>query len=551
MLVSKALYHVTLRQGGKTTDLLSEAKDIEVSPSPVSAGDEGKHLCYSGINQLGKGETAAGVKCLEDALPSLNGTPQRKVLKIIAFQILAIYYCDLPKLSSYHRNAHQECRKLENRQLLVIPGIESAGMRVGEKGMTQVPLKVVVLSLVSEATERFIDDDTRRSIGNVAQEIAKDIEKRPVKSSLGLFTFQCYANIILQHALRKVTGDAVRVFKESTTSCHESELNQCKRAQSFQIARRESTINDRCSVLENTSSCHEAAHNPCKRAQSFQTVREKSKSANCASSAAQLGRSTKLSKEQHSSTADRYHSLGDKRHGNGDTSSAQQSPQRAIDNKKEMFREEHLNTADTYDSRRFTQHTQGNFSSALQSAQRTLSSRRKLFGEEHSSTADSYHLLGLTQHEQGDLSSALQSTQHSLDIRRKIFGEEHSSTADSYHSLGVTQHEQGDFSSALQSAQRALDIRLKLFGEEHPSTADSYHLLGVTQHEQGDFSLALQSKQRALDIRLKLFGEQHSSIVDSYHSLGDTQYAQGDLTSALKSTQRAIDIRLKLFEEQS
>ena len=108
LLVSKALYHVTLSQRGKTTDLLSAAKDIAASTSPVSAGDDGKHLCYSGINHLIKGQTPAGVKSLEDALPSLKGTPEWKVLRIIACQILAVYYCfhsDSPKLLWYYRNA--------------------------------------------------------------------------------------------------------------------------------------------------------------------------------------------------------------------------------------------------------------------------------------------------------------------------------------------------------------------------------------------------------------------------------------------------------------
>ena len=114
LLVSKALYHVTWSSRGKTTALLSEAKDIEASSLPVSVGDKGKHLCYSGINQLVNGETAAGVKCLEDALPSLNGTPERDVLRIIAFQILAIFYSfqkDSPRLSWRYRNALQECKK--------------------------------------------------------------------------------------------------------------------------------------------------------------------------------------------------------------------------------------------------------------------------------------------------------------------------------------------------------------------------------------------------------------------------------------------------------
>ena len=351
LLVSKALYHVTWSERGKTTDLLSEAKGIEASPSSVSTGDEGKRLCYSGINHLVKGETAPGVKSLEDALPSLNGTSERAVLRTIAFQILAIYdrfHSDSPKLPWHYRNALQEYRKLENTQLLIIPGKENTGKKVCEKVITHVPLKVVVLSLVSEATQRLIDGDTRRSIGSVAQEIGKDIEKRPFKSSLGLFIFQRNADIILQHVLRKVAGDAVGVSKESTTSCHETELNQCKKTQSFQMDRRESTTKDRCSVgktsvlstsaelfkeqhsvLESTSGCHETVHNQCKRAQSFHSLKEK-RTAKVFSfenlPLQSLDKSTKLSNEQPSSTADSCNLLVPTLHDNRDPSSAPPSP---------------------------------------------------------------------------------------------------------------------------------------------------------------------------------------------------------------------------------
>ena len=303
--------------------------------------------------------------------------------------------------------------------------------------MTQVPLKLVVLSLVSEATKRLIDGDTRRSIGNVAQEIGKDIETRPVKSSLGLFIFQCNANIILQHVL-----DAMRVFKESSTSC--------KKAQSFQTVRRESTTDNRCSFgnravlrsteLESTSSCHETALHQCKRAQSFQTVKEKR--------TVNVFGSTKLSKEQHSGTADSYHSFGDKQHGKPE---------------------------DPITVLRFNQRAH---------------MKQKLSGEQHSSTGDSYYLLGATQNKNDDSSSAPQSPQGAVDNKREMFREEQSSSEDTFDSLKVTQQSRGNFSSALQSAQRTRSSRRKLFGEEHSSTAESYYSLGVTQHAQGDFTSA-------------------------------------------------------------
>jgi len=72
-----------------------------------------------------------------------------------------------------------------------------------------------------------------------------------------------------------------------------------------------------------------------------------------------------------------------------------------------MFREEHSSTAESYHSLGLTQHAQGEFSTALESTQRALDIKLKLFGEEHSTTADSYHSLGDTHHEQGDFSAAL------------------------------------------------------------------------------------------------------------------------------------------------
>ena len=557
LFVSKALYHVTWSPGENKTGLLSEA-----SPSPVSAG-EGKHLCYSGINQLVNGEKATGVKCLEDALPFLNSTPEKKVLRIIALQILAIYYRFRKDC-----NAVQECRKLENTQLLVIPGIESTGIKVDEEGMTQVPLKVVVLSLVSEATKHLTDNDTRRSIGNVAKQIAGDIEKPPVQRSVGLFIFQWNANVILQHVSRGMAVNTGKM-KKTTASCHETELSQFKRAKSCRTSRKKSSTNDcRPSTINDFSFGNPALLSQDRSAELakeqrsrtverfYQSLEDKQNGKQegpfpvLRSEQRAHGIKQKLFGEGRSSTADSYDSLSVTQHAHGDVSPALQSSQRALNLKLAPIGEEHSSTADSYDSLSVTQHAQRDFDSALQSAQRALDIRLALFGEQHSSTADSYDSLSVTQHAQGNFSSALQSAQRSLDIRLALFGEQHSSTADSYNSLGITQYALGDFSSALQCIERALDIRRKLFGEEHSSTADSYDSLSVTQHAQGDFNSALQSAQRALDIRLAQFGEEHSSTADSYYSLSVTQHAQRDFDSALQSTQRALDIRLALFGEK-
>ena len=97
-----------------------------------------------------------------------------------------------------------------------------------------------------------------------------------------------------------------------------------------------------------------------------------------------------------------------------------------------LFGEDHSRTAESYHSLGVTQHSLGDFISALQSAQRALDVRVKLFGEDHASTAESYHSLGVTQHSLGDFTSALHSFQRALDVHIKLFGKDDASTA---HSL--------------------------------------------------------------------------------------------------------------------
>ena len=565
LLVSKSLYQVTWGKRGNAMLLLSEVMDIEASCASVCVDDKGKRLCYCGIYQLVDSQTEAGVQSLKEALSLMSDTPEKRILRIIAFQILATYHRyknNIYEMPEFVSKSLQECQSPGTEHLLFIPEMESTGKRIEEKRMTQQPLKLEIISLVIDAAKHFIDTETKRCMIDAALEITNGIGKSPVQSSLGSFIFQCNANITLQHLIRKDEG-ADEMPEERIIGCHEMALNLPKRPvtapaqqthttnkllrprskQSCQAPSRlrrpvtadtekRSRLADRYHTFGNTQ--HKKSHliSPTQGRQQAHDLTE-----------------LKGTGEKQSSIADSFHLLGVTQHEEGDFSSALQSKQRALDIRATLFGEEHAITADSYYSLGVTQYEQGDFSSALQSTQRALHIRLKLLGEEHSSTADSYQFLGIMQHDLGDHSSALQSAQRALNIRRKLFGEEHPSTAESYYLLSDTQHEKGDFYAALKSAQRALDIRLKLFGEEHASTAYSYHSLGDTQHAQSDFFSALQSTQRALDIRLKLFGDEHSSTADSYHSLGITQHRRGDFSSALMSARRALDIRLKLFGE--
>ncbi|XP_020612424.1 uncharacterized protein LOC110050800 [Orbicella faveolata] len=569
LLVSKALYQVTWGKRGNTMQLLSEARNLEESCSPVSDDDKGKRLCYSGIYQLVNGQTETGIQSLEEAVSLMSGTPEKPILKNIAFEILATYHGyknNSSGMSKFVSKSFQECQSPVITQLPLIPPMESTGKKTEEKGMTQQPLKLEIISLVSDAAKHLMDTETKRCIIDAVQDITNDIRKTPIQSSLGSFIFQCNANITLQCVMSKDEG-ADETPQGRIISCHETAVNlrKCPRTAP---AKRKSTPNKEIrprpfqATLRSRRPVKADSQQPSRLAENTQ---QKKSHLTCISTtqAKQQGHDSKLIKEtgkEHSNIAGSNRLPWNAQHEQGDFSSALQSVQHALDIRLKVLGEDHSITADSYHSLGITQHKQGNFFLALQSKQRALDIRHKLFGEKHSSTADSYHSLGITQHALGDFSSALQSKQRALDIKLKLYGKQHSSTAVSYHSqssrahschsLALTQYKLGNFSSALQSAQRVLDIRLKLFGEEHSSTADSYYLLGITQLELEDFSSALHSAQHALDIRLKLFGKEHSSTADSYHLLGAIQYAQGDFTSALQSAQRALDIRGKLFGEE-
>jgi len=306
-------------------------------------------------------------------------------------QILAIYYRFVKnpsRMSMFYSKALEECRTVGDTNLLIIPAMKKRKSENGEEEMIErnpenlinTPLTLEVLCLVSEAIEHLPDPDTKQCVSNVVLNMAKEFENPVLQSSLGLFNFQRNVNRILENVSSK-RKDAEKLSAERILY-HEKAIEQCK-------SRKENSL----------------IHEP---------------------------HSATLALHQEA-LAKSYADHGETKHARGDFSSALQSKQRSLNIRLELFGEDHSSTADSYHSLEITQHELGDFYSALQSAQRALDIRCKLFGEELSSTADSYHLLGDTQQELGDFYSALQSAQRALNTRRKLFGEEHPSVADSYH----------------------------------------------------------------------------------------------------------------------
>ena len=535
LLASKAFGEITWGAEGSAMQLLKKAYEIQsLSSSSVSDDERSKYKCYFGICELVIGEDESGIQCLQEALSLMRESGEQKILRLVVYQVMAVYYqfSNDPSTSTYYYNkARKECNSAEDEQLIVIPPLACKGKEPNNVKKLQIntfisgnwPMQFLVISHVRKAAKNFFDNDTKQFVINPALQILNDLQ---INSKTPFYLFHFCAKVLALLGSTFTEEEIVESGFEESLARHLATLEQFKHSSSGPEGNVDST------VTVHSQECNQPLANFC---QDFGEL-------HLLDIVLRTNRQEANAFLTHS-----YLSLGVTQHSLGDFVSALQSAQRELDVRIKVFGEDHESTADSYDSLGVTQHSLGDFTSALQSKQRALDVRIKLFGEDHA--ANSYDSLGVTQHSFGDFTSALQSKQRTLDVRIKLFGEDHATTANSYDSLGATQHSLGDFTSALQSKQRALDVRIKLFGEDHATTANSYDSLGATQHSLGDFNSALQSKQRALDVRIKLFGEDHATTANSYHSLGVTQHSLGYFKAALQSVQRVLDVRKKLFGE--
>ena len=186
LLTSKAFGQVTWGASGNTEMLLSMSKAVHVQTSSHCDGEKAKHLCYYGLHQLVIGKTEDGVKVLEEALSSMNSSQEHSILKLIIFQIFAIYYQsknDSVSSSIFYLKALEECKHARDTCLLVIPIPELAIKKVSEHCIISTnkanpsenqPLQVRVLSLVSKAIEKVSISHNNQMFGNLLLTIVND-----------------------------------------------------------------------------------------------------------------------------------------------------------------------------------------------------------------------------------------------------------------------------------------------------------------------------------------------------------------------------------------
>ena len=205
LLLSLAFTEVTWGIHGRSMTLLSKAEGFS-----LSVDDKRKLLCYKGICQLVSGKIDDGAENLQKALCLVSDSPEQRILRVIALQILVTYFLFKKKKATsleLYTTALHECRALGDTSLLVIPPVNNKELRMIKADMPELditttqPLRLGMICVVSKATEMFSDDETKQAITKFLQRMSNQTEKQILPHSIGLWTFQRNVNLTLKNVL--------------------------------------------------------------------------------------------------------------------------------------------------------------------------------------------------------------------------------------------------------------------------------------------------------------------------------------------------------------
>ena len=205
LLVSLAFTEVTLGIHGRSMTLLSKADGLS-----LSVDDQSKILCYRGICQLVSGKIDDGAQNLQKAVCLMSDSPEQRVLRVTALQILVTYFLFNKKKTTsqeLYTKASHECKALGDTSLLVIPPVNNKELSLIEADMpepditTTQPLRLEMICVVSQATEMFSDYETKQAISKSVLKMSNEIERLILPDSIGLWTFQNNVNSTLKSVL--------------------------------------------------------------------------------------------------------------------------------------------------------------------------------------------------------------------------------------------------------------------------------------------------------------------------------------------------------------
>ena len=154
---------------------------------------------------------------------------------MVIFQILAVYFQsrnDLSSASTFYDKAIHQCMAMGDWQLLIIPStkretretVNEVKLQKNSDNLLHKPLKCEIAFLLHEATNTFVDANTKQSIHNSLLQIVENIEGE-VQVTPGLLTFHSVVTNVL---CKLSSGDPAKLYA-ARIKYHESALTQCKK----------------------------------------------------------------------------------------------------------------------------------------------------------------------------------------------------------------------------------------------------------------------------------------------------------------------------------
>ena len=400
LLIAKAVYEITWPDGN-TLPLLKEAEEIEKqNPLLTSKVVMGKRMCYHGIHLLSHGAAAKGGEILENGISLLSS--ENTVLKLLSFQILALFGTQRKKISYYRNIVFTECAKRPSLYAFfkAIQEDDCTDEKDNEnlKAKSE-PLVLELGLLIHSIAECYDMNEVIYKLGLSISKLQKEVKVEAQKDRL-------YRPLLL---LVETAVETVKINEESPTAlqlaldniiAEYGRLNADTAARYYYIGRTLGKLNNYDASLK---SHYEA-----------------------------LDIRLELYGHNHPDTANSYHEIGCVQLNKGDYESALQSYEQALDIRQNLHGKIHLDVSRACFCIGVTKYRLEDYDSAVHWHQQALDINVALYGKEHPAVAESYYCIAECQCKMQDYDSALESCQHALDIRLKLFGEDCKFTSNSY-----------------------------------------------------------------------------------------------------------------------
>ena len=173
---------------------------------------------------------------------------------------------------------------------------------------------------------------------------------------------------------------------------------------------------------------------------------------------------------------------------------------------------------------------------------RALELRREVFGEDHPLVADVHVNLGAAAIATGDLDAASESFRHAAEIIERSLGPEHGELRAPITNLGIVEYYRGEDKRAREYFERALAITERAEGKDSPALLPVLTNLGATCGRRLDYDDALAHYERALRIGIPAYGERHPEIAILRHNIGITLNSLGEHEQARTELETTVAI---------